>query len=339
MKILAIRDEFFTADLVELAVAPARAAGALVEIRDWDHESLQAQESQMRIVERLGPAAVPIPRALGGELDHDVLVVQFTPVTEPVLARAPNLKAILINRAGTENIDVEGARARGIRIVTAAGRNSRAVAEYTVGLILAEARGIARGYALLRSGTWTVEFSHQAWPPELKDKMIGFVGYGRIGSLVHQMLGGFECRFQVFDPYLAEPPTGCEMVDLDTLMRTSDFITIHARLTPQSHHLIGARELGLVKPTAFLVNTARGGLIDEEALVEALRTERLAGAGLDVFEHEPLPPDHPLLASPRATITPHLAGTTLDGFREGPRILARALAELLAAPSTAASDR
>ena len=329
MRVLAITDQFFTSDLVRIATAPARWAGVPVEIRHWDVATPGAQQDQMLRVEREGPAAVPVPTAFADPLEQEIFILQFTPISREVIERAPNLRVIIVNRGGTENVDVEAASARGIKVINTPGRNSRAVAEFTVGLILAESRNIARAHAALKHGDWTNRFPNSDSIPELKDKTVGFVGYGQIARLVKQMLEGFECRFQAYDPYATDAPTGIAFLDLDTVMRTSDVISVHARLTPESHHLIGRRELSQVKPTAILVNTARAGLVDEQALALALSEGRLCGAALDVYEQEPAQKDHPLILSERTTVTPHLAGTTLDGFLEGPRMISRRLRNLL----------
>lgn len=330
MKILAIADQFFSPELIRVATAPAEQLAVPVEVRRWQSPSPAAQQEQMLLVESAGPAAVPVPAALADPLDHQIFVIQFTPISAEVLNRARTLRVIIVNRTGTENVDVETANRRGIQVINTPGRNARAVAEFTIGLILAENRNIARSHAALKQGIWTNRFPNSDAIPELNGKMIGFVGYGQIARLVRQMLEGFECRFQVYDPYLAAELDGAATSDLDTLMRTSDVISIHARLTAENRHLIGRRELSLVKPTAILVNTARAGLVDEEALALALDEGRLSGAALDVFEHEPVQTNHALVASDRTTVTPHLAGTTLDGFLKGPRMIAFTLRQLLA---------
>jgi D-3-phosphoglycerate dehydrogenase len=334
MKVLAIADELFTDDLVRIATSTAEAAGATVDVRRWSFPSRAAQQEQMLRVEQQGPSAVPEPAALAGPLDHDLLVMQFAPVPATAIRRAPNLRAIVVNRAGVENVDVEAAAERGIPVFNTEGRNARAVAEFTVGLMLAELRNIARGHAALKQGRWLDRFPNSEWTPELKDKTVGFVGYGRIARLVREMLTGFGCRFLAFDPHLDPAAADVELVDLTTLLRSVDVLSLHARLTPESRGLIGRDELALLKPTAIVVNTARAGLVDEAALVQALETGRIGGAALDVYEREPATAEDPLVRSDRATTTPHLAGTTLDGFYEGPRIVARTLQRLLDGDST-----
>jgi D-3-phosphoglycerate dehydrogenase len=329
MKILAVADQFFTRDLIEIATAPAREAGESVEVRQWSFPSRTAQQQFMLAVERDGPGAAPAPPDLAEPFDHELLIAQFAPLSAETLARGSRLRAVVVNRAGLENVDVEAATAQGIGVINVPSRNTDAVAEFTVGLILAETRNIARSHAALKAGCWKTEFPTTSRTSELRGKVIALVGYGRIGKLVQQMLAGFGCQFVVFDPYLAAPPKGARQLDLESALRSADVVSLHARLTPDSRHLIGETELRLLKPTCVLVNTARAGLIDEAALCRALDEGRLGGAALDVYEHEPIPIDHSLIQSARTTTTPHLAGTTAEGFLKGPRTISEILRRLL----------
>jgi D-3-phosphoglycerate dehydrogenase len=232
-------------------------------------------------------------------------------------------------RGGTENVDVPEATRRGITVLNTPGRNARAVAECTMGLILAEIRNIARSHALLRQGDWRRSFPNSAAIPELYEKTVGLVGFGSVARLVAGYLESFGSRVIAYDPYFQGDPGRVTLVDLETLLRESDVVSIHARLTDESYHLIGAAQLASMKPTAVLVNTARSGLVDEEALVRALAERQIMGAALDVFDVEPLPPDHPLLKLDNVTVVPHIAGSTIDAFRLSPRLMAGHLARML----------
>ena len=150
-----------------------------------------------------------------------------------------------------------------------------------------------------------------------------------MGQLVAHYLQAFGSRILAYDPYFHGDPAPATLVDLPTLLRQSDVVSIHARLTEESDHLIGREELALMKPTAVLVNTARSGLVDEQALVQALSRRRIMGAAIDVFRSEPLAPDHPLVQLDNVTITPHLAGSTIDAFRNTPKLMAGHLRRLL----------
>jgi len=203
------------------------------------------------------------------------------------------------------------------------------VAECTLGLILAEIRNLARGHARLLGGKWDRSFPNSEDIPELYRRTVGLVGYGAVGQLVARYLEALGCRLLAFDPYFSGNPAPTVLTDLPTLLRESDVVSLHARLGPDTQGLIGAKELALMKPSAILVNTARSGLVDEAALVRALAERRIMGAALDVFDREPLPPDHPLLRLENVTLTPHLAGSTRDGFRNSPVLLAGHFARML----------
>jgi len=260
--------------------------------------------------------------------DVDMVAVQFAPISRSFIEAAENLKLIGVLRSGTENIDVEFATGRGIAVLNTPGRNARAVAECTMGLILTEIRNLARSHAGLKGGSWQRSFPNSAAIPELYEKTVGLVGYGAVAQLVAGYANAFGARVIATDPFFQGDPAPAELVDLETLMRQSDVVSIHARLTEETHQLVGERELGLMKPSAVLVNTARSGLVDEQALIRALFAKRIMGAALDVFDDEPLPPDHPLVHLDNVTITPHLAGSTCDAFRNSPKLMAAHLARM-----------
>jgi D-3-phosphoglycerate dehydrogenase len=270
--------------------------GVEVEVRRWEHENLiQLQQANLAI-EKGGPEAVPLAEDLTRDLDQfEMIVVQFAPLPRCVIEAASRLRVIGVLRTGVENVDLPAATERGITVLNTPGRNARAVAECAMGLILAEIRNIARAHGHLMRGEWRRSFANSAAIPELYDKTVGLVGYGAVGRLVAGYLQAFGSRIVAYETY----------------------------------HMIGERELALMKPGAVLVNTARSGLIDEAALVKALAERRLQGAALDVFDVEPLPPDHPLLKLDNVTLAPHLAGSTIDAFRNSPRLMADHLTRML----------
>jgi D-3-phosphoglycerate dehydrogenase len=331
MRLLAIADTYIPAEIMGAGLAPLADCGVEIVVRQWTHDSLIALQEANLAIEQGGPEAVPLPDELSADLESfDMLVVQFAPVPARWLHRAAALRVIGVLRGGTENVDVAEATARGICVLNTPGRNARAVAECTLGLILAEVRNIARAHAGLRQGRWEREFPNTQEIPELYGKTVGLIGYGAVARLVAHYLVAFGSRIIAYDPYCPGDAAPAELVSLDELLRTADVISLHARLTPDNQHLLGAAELAKMKPSAILVNTARSGLIDEAALVDALTAGRIQGAALDVFDCEPLPLDHPLLRLANVTVTPHLAGSTIDAFRNSPRLLAGHLARLLA---------
>ena len=330
MKLLAISDHYIPSTFMQQGLHPLEVLGVKVQVRPWEHETLiQLQEANLAI-ELGGPEAVDLPHTLTRHVgDVQLLVTQFAPIGRRLIEAATSLKVIGVLRGGTENIDVPFATQQGICVLNTPGRNARAVAEAAMGMILAEIRNIARSHACLKNGDWRRDYPNSHAIPELNEKTVGLVGFGAVGQLMAHYLHAFGSRVLAFDPYFQGDPATAALVDLDTLLKQSDVISIHARLTEESRHLIGRAELAKMKPSAVLVNTARSGLIDEAALVDALSQRRIMGAAIDVFDIEPLTPDHPLAQLDNATITPHLAGSTIDAFRNSPKLLAGHLAQML----------
>ncbi len=242
--------------------------------------------------------------------NYDALLVRSgTKVTEQVIQAGRRLKVVGRAGVGVDNIDVPAATLRGVVVVNAPGGNTIAAAEHTVAMMLSLARNIPRADAALRAGTWKrQEFMGR----EVRNKTLGVVGLGKIGAEVVRRAQGMEMRTVAFDPFASEDLArllGVELMSLDDLLKRSDFITVHTPLTDATRGLIGARELAVMKPTAYIINCARGGIIDESALLTALREERIAGAALDVFTQEPLG-QSPLLECNRLILTPHLGAMT-----------------------------
>jgi D-3-phosphoglycerate dehydrogenase len=247
---------------------------------------------------------------------------------------AQRLRIVGVSRGGALNINLQAATERGIPVVNAPGRNAQAAVEYTLGMMLAESRGIARAHTVLREGVWEGKLTrYELAGRELQGQTIGLVGFGASAQALVPYLHPFGVKLLAYDPYI-DPDRFAQLnvsgVDLDTLLRESDIVSIHARVTPQTRGLIGARELALMKPTARLINTARGPLLDYNALYEALRDGRIGGAALDTFAEEPPPADWPLLRLPNVTLTPHLAGNTRESAERGAQMVAEDVANFLA---------
>ena len=265
--------------------------------------------------------------------NSDALLVHFAPVTSGMIQSARILKIIGCARGGPVNINVQAATRRRIPVLFTPGRNADAVADYTLGMILAETRNIARADASLKQGAWRADFyRYDLSGPELSGKTLGLVGIGSVGAKVCARARAFGMTVLAYDPYVPAENVrslGAEKVELDTLLERSDFVSAHARLTFETRKLIGAKQLSLMKPTAYLVNTSRGQLVDENALVEALVQKRVAGAALDVFENEPLDPRSPLLRLPNVTVTPHIAGASKDVAHRAAQMLADDIKRIL----------
>ncbi|MHC1586472.1 MAG: 2-hydroxyacid dehydrogenase [Candidatus Hecatellaceae archaeon] len=293
---------------------------------DWMKEaSIPQLLEKLRNMEEKGAEAEQPPEGLLEIVkDADFLIVHLAPVTSSVIDEGKNLKLIGCLRGGVENINVTAATKRGIIVLNSPGRNADAVADFTLGLILAEARNIVRAHILLKQGIWGSISDFMG--SDLRDKILGIIGFGQVGRKVAERAKGFGMKVYVYDPYVSDEAIknfGCQPVTFEELIRNSDFITIHARLTAETRHLIGEREFKQMKATAYLINTARGPIVDEKALYEALKERRIAGAALDVYEKEPLAPDSPLLTLENITLTPHIAGATKEAFYlNAPRMMA-----------------
>ena len=330
MKLLAVSDTYCPASFMREGLASLGELGVEVEVRAWEHDDLVALQEANLAIEQGGPQAVVLPRDVTDAVgDFEILVVQFAPVSGELIEAATRLGVIGVLRSGVENVDVDVATRRSVTVMNTPGRNARAVAEATMGMILAEIRNIARAHACLTRGDWRRAFPNRGAIPELCGKTVGLVGYGSVGRLVAGYLEAFGSEIIAYDPYVQGDPAPARLVDLATLMARSDVVSVHARLTEATRHLIGRAELARMKPTAVLVNTARSGLIDESALIDALAEHRIMGAALDVFDVEPLPPEHPFLTLDNVTVTPHLAGSTRDAFLNSTRLMAGHLTRML----------
>ena len=248
--------------------------------------------------------------------DYDALVVRSeTRVTEPVIVAGNNLKVVARAGIGVDNIDLDAATRAGVAVVNAPIGNTVAAAEHTMALMLALARNVPQAYASMKKGQW----QRSAFMGiEVRNKTLGIIGLGRVGSEVARRAASFGMRLIAFDPFVAPDfaaRLGVAVMSLDELLPQADFITLHTPLTPGTVNLISGPQLALMKPGARLINVARGELVDEAALLEALENERLGGVALDVFTNEP-PGDLPLLKHPRLVATPHLGASTEEAQRE-----------------------
>lgn len=294
------------------------------KVKDWESDWNSLQKRRL-IIEQKGPELEVVPDLVLEEgKNASILMGLFLPVSSKLFDAAPNLRIVGVARAGVENVNVKEATKRGILVFNVMGRNAEAVSDFAVGLILAESRNIARAHYAIKNKTWRKEFSNVEFVPQLKGKKIGIAGFGYIGKLVAQKLSGWNLETLVYDPYVSDEAVksaGCTPVDKDTLFSESDFITLHLRLAESTKNFVDERELSLMKKTAYLINTARAGLVNEKALLTALKEKKISGAGLDVFPSEPVNYEGGYLELDNVTLTTHIAGTTTEVLTGSPGLL------------------
>lgn len=328
MKILGIGDLLISPEYIQHGFNIFSEIGAKIETILWNLSSHQELQHINLIVEQNGSEAYQVPEyILEAAKTADIIITQFCPITKTLIDSCTNLKAIGLLRAGTENINLEHATEKGILVFNTIGRNANAVADFTVGLLISECRNIAKSHYELKNGNWIRDYSNHAYVPDLEGKTAGIIGYGSIGSKVAHRLKAFGMNIIAFDPYYKGKDVN--LVSLEKLMSISDFILVHYRLTPETKHMINKQMLDLMKPTSYIINTARSGLIDEDALLDILQRKKIHGAAIDVFETEPPGKDYPLLCCENITVTPHLAGGTKDAFVNSPILLAKEILNFL----------
>lgn len=295
---------------------------AVKRIRDAGHEVTEAK----------GLAAPDLLTALKGV--HGLLVRSATKVTAEVLAGAPDLKVVVRAGTGLDNVDQSAAMARGVAVRNTPNANSVSVAEITFAMLLALERHIASAAADLRAGRWE-KTKYQG--RELHGRTLGVIGFGRIGQEVAKRARAFGMQVIAYDPVVTSGPAGYEWVrhaSREALLAEADVVTLHVPFTDDTRHSLSKPEFELMKKDAVLVNASRGGVVDEAALFAALTTGRLRAAAVDVFEKEPAPADHPLLALPNVLPLPHLGASTAEAQRRAGMDAAEALLEALAAIAT-----
>lgn len=294
----------------------------LVLICGLDHTAIDEESAVF------GDAGVDVARVAARTADEylragaeaDGLLIQYGDFGRRVFEGLPRLRVVGRYGVGVDGVDVAAATARGVPVIYVPDYGTDEVANHAVALLLGLARKVPQLDRQTRAGRWSV---FEAVPVHrLAGRTVGILGCGRIGGAVARKLAGFGVRLLACDPYLTVFPPGVEPVKLEQLLAEADYLTIHCPLTAETRHLVDGAMLARMKPAAVLVNTARGGIVDTEALVEALEAGRLRAAGLDVTEPEPLPPDHPLRRLDQVVVTPHAAWYSEEGRSDLKRRLA-----------------
>ncbi len=263
-------------------------------------------------------SAEDLAEKIGGSSSVKVIVSEYVPVNDLVLSKAPSLKGVIAYGAGYDHIDVGAMKRKSVQACNCRGENAQAVAELAFGLILCLLRRIHKADLWIRAGEW--EKAGRVLPEwasgkELWRKTLGVIGLGQIGARVVRIAKGFDMKIIGYDPFMKPEQynrLGVEPVFLTELLSRSDVVTLHVPLTPDTEKMLNSRALTSVKPGMILVNTSRGRVIDEEALIDALQTGRLGGAALDVFVTEPLPPGHPLAKMDNVVLSPHLGALSRE---------------------------
>lgn len=316
-KIAIIGDRFMLPHIFRAEIEKACGSGLDIRLREdaWPDEPMEhgyAVGSLDGLKEYFG-SPDDVVEFIG---DAEILVTHLAPLSAAMLQRLPGLKLVVVSRGGPVNIDIAAAKDSGIMVANVPGRNAGAVAEFTIGAILAETRLIRVGHEALRRGEWRGDlYRADRTGRELNEMTVGVVGYGAVGTRVVRLLKPFGCRILVADPYVQlseeDRRAGVRLVGLNELLAEADVVTLHARVSKETQHFINAESLAAMKRGALLVNTARGPLVDYDALYDALASGRLGGAMLETFAVEPAPPDWPLLKLPNVTLTPHIAGASV----------------------------
>ncbi len=298
---------------------------------EWQLDREQLKFSRLE-VEKQGPAVSGVHHFISEHgRDINVLLSLYLPIPSKVYKMMPNLKVIGICREDIDNINVKEATENGVLVFNLIGRNAHAISDFTIGLMLSECRNIARAHYAIKHGTWRKSFANSDYTPELAGKRVGLIGFGYRGSLVAKKLSGFDCDVVVYDPFVDDSKLqeyGARPMGLEQLLTTSDFISLHAPLTDANRYMIGPNFIQMMKATAYVINTSSPALIDQDALVEALKDGRLMGAALDVFEVEPLPADSPLMRLDNVTLTTHIASASTDALVHAPELLLEDMAKL-----------
>lgn len=302
--------------------------------RPWK-EDLNKDEFRevIRKIETEGPGAYdPGAEITNLMKEAEIIFVHQCPVNKDVIEHAKNLKYILSCRGGVENIDMDAANKKGIKVINCPAHNAYAVAEYTIGLILNELRNISRACTALKKGEWREKYLNSETLTEVRSQTIGVIGFGTIGRLVIERLKGFQPTILVNDPFADADKirkAGCEPVSKEELIKRSDLITIHAWINAGDPPIIGKEEFHQMKETAYLINTSRAVAVDMEALYEALSEHKIMGAAIDVFPTEPVKKDEPLLNLDNITVTNHQGGATVESYIKAPEMVLYMLNQII----------
>lgn len=300
-----------------------------IEVKKFEwYSHLEKNEFQKYIkrIETQGPEKVKIPEGILDELENaDYLLLHYAPVSRKMLERAKKLKVIGICRGGIENVNLTACNDKGIPVLHVY-RNVEPTADFTIGLMYAETRNIARAHHAVLEGTWKKNFANDPYKTVLNNLKVGIFGLGNIGKAVIKRLNALDIEVLAYSKHankegLEKEGLKVKLVDLETLFAQSDIVSLHARVTPENRNIVNKSLIELMKPSSYIINTARSDLLNKEDLLDALKDHRIAGAALDVFWTEPIDPNDEFLKMDNVTFTTHIAGDTVDAIPRSPYLL------------------
>lgn len=335
-KVVVIGDRLVSADvLAEAASELAIEKPIKIEKFDWYSDLSKEQfQEKIKAIEQRGPEGVKIPEGILPALrGADYLLVHIAPVSKEMIDAAPRLKLIGTCRGGLEHIALDEVKKKDIPLVHVI-RNAEPVADFTLGLILDVTRNIAFSYQQVAQGKWPKQFPNDPYKTTLANLTIGLVGLGHIGKLVVKRLNNLGVNIMAYDPFVDPEKIRSEglkidFVGLKQLFEEADVISLHVRVTPETKRMINKDLLSRMKPSAYLVNTARPDIIDEKDFIDVLKNHKIAGAAIDVVWDEPIQLDDPLLKLDNLIITSHIAGDTIDAIPRSPYLLRDVLNDYL----------
>lgn len=319
MKIVCVCDYFIDATLQNKyrELEQYGAEVKIIENQDIIHDKDSCMEVMFQ-TEKKGADAVECNKEVVEALkEADVAIVHITPINKTVIDQCPNLKVLGVMRGGLNSVDVGYLKEKGITVVHAPTRSAYAVADFTVGMILSEVNNIAKSYHGIMEGKWIKDFANDDNVHDLRTRKVGIVGFGNIGREVIKRIQAFGSDIIVHDPYVEDEvirEMGYVPVTKDELLKQSDIISMHLRLSEETYHYFGPEDFKKMKKNCVLINTARAGLIDQNAMLGALRERKISGAAVDVFDVEPLPKENEYTKLDNITMTSHIAGTSCDTF-------------------------
>ena len=342
LNIIAVGDFYVSSDVMEEAIKNSKLNVGKITKVYWGVKNDDDWASHQLNIERNGPEAEPYAPELDDLIeDADVLMVHFCPVSKKIIDKAKNLKAIVTCRGGLEHINVKAATEKNIPVINVV-RNTIPVAEFTIGLILSVTRNIAVAHMDLVNGKWTKVFQNQEYVSTLSNLSVGLIGMGNIGIEVAIRLKPFGCKIIAYDPYLDKERIKRNDLEgtvifkdkIEDVFSEADIVSLHLRLMPSTEKMVDKKLFSLMKPTSYFINVSRGGLINQDDLIDVLENKKIAGAALDVFDTEPLAENSKLREFKNVTLTPHIAGATVDAIPKSPFMLMKEVDKILTKGTT-----